>query len=77
MRQPLEGGFRAVQLAAQGETGILKIPAAFGKREQLETLREGRPDACGEGPMQATHKGSHTEMPIGFLTTLSPSNLSG
>lgn len=41
VRQPLEGGLSAVQTQIQSETGTRKIPAAFGKKEQHETLREG------------------------------------
>lgn len=76
VRQPLEGGFSAVQPQAQSENGTRKIPAAFGKKEQLKTLREGRQEACEDGPMQVMHKGNHTKMPIWITIMLSPSNLS-
>lgn len=75
MRQPLEGGFSAVQPQAQSGNGTRKIPTASGKEEQLKTLHEGRQEACEEGPMQAMHKGNHDKTPVCLTIMLSPSNI--
>jgi len=74
-RQPLEGGFGAVQPPALSGNGTRKIPAAFGKKEQLETLRDGRQEACEEGPVQAMHEGNHANTAMCFSIVLSPRNL--